>query len=95
MGKQTAVEWLISELSKPQYPEDIKKICDKALEMDEKQKTTNSSQFEISDEEIEKAAIKYADNEFDKTIEKDEWLAVKIDFMEACKWYREQLKQRK
>ena len=88
MGKQTAVEWLISELSKPQYPEDIKKICDKALEMDEKQKTTNSSQLEISDEEIN-AMCKSAGYYGHCTQEYHEGLE------EGAKWYREQLKQKK
>jgi len=50
---------------------------------------------EISDEEIEKAAIEYADKMYDKKVLDDEWEVVKYDFMEACKWYREQLKQRK
>ena len=45
-------------------------------------------QQEISDEEIEKAAtLKYADIDYG--------LFKHAGFVEGCKWYREQLKQRK
>jgi hypothetical protein len=70
-------------------------LVNQALEM-ENQKMFKGSEletFEISDEEIEKAAIVYADKMYDKSVLNDEWEVVKYDFMEACKWYREQLKK--
>ena len=50
--------------------------------------------LELSDEEIRKAAIEYANNVYDKNDFKDEWRGVLNDFIAATKWYREQLKQR-
>ncbi len=38
----TAVEWLIDELSKPQYPHDLRKICNQALEMEKQQMDSQS-----------------------------------------------------
>jgi hypothetical protein len=76
----TAVEWLIDELSKPQYPHDLRKICNQALEMEKQQ-------MEISDEEIEKAAKEYI-IKFNLDVQF-------YTFIDGAKWYREQLKQRK
>ena len=45
----TAVEWLIDELTKPQYAQNIPLIIEQAKEMEKKQ-------LEIPDEEIEKQA---------------------------------------
>jgi hypothetical protein len=42
---------------------------------------------EISDEEIEKAAVKYKKNNVNKMAIEE------IAFIDACKWYREQLKK--
>jgi hypothetical protein len=78
----TAVEWLTDQLQI-----DGGTMRDQALEMEKQQ-------MEISDEEIEKAAIVYADKMYDKSVLNDEWEVVKYDFIEACKWYREQLKQK-
>jgi hypothetical protein len=43
-------------------------------------------QQEISDEQIREQAIKYDNGAFSET--------PIVHFMEGCKWYREQLKQR-
>ncbi len=57
-------------------------------------------QQEISDEEIEKAAKSYADvaclpqPEFDNVDDTRNYNSCVYDFKIACKWYREQLKQR-
>jgi len=91
----TAVEWLYNNLFPKQLDgfseeewDKIDKAYNQALEMEKQQS-------EISDEEIEKAAIVYAGKMYDKSVLSDEWEVVKYDFIEACKWYREQLKQRK
>ena len=34
MKKKTPVQWLIDELSKPQYATELRAICDKALEIE-------------------------------------------------------------
>ena len=49
---------------------------------------TTSSQTEISDEEIEKAMWEHFSDEY-----ADMW-SERLAFRLACKWYREQLKQR-
>jgi hypothetical protein len=60
---------------------------------DDSPKVENKDSFgEISDEEIRKAAIEYANNVYDKNDFKDEWRGVLNDFIAATKWYREQLK---
>lgn len=37
MTKQTAVQWLIEKLNQPQYPEDIPKFINNALELEKQQ----------------------------------------------------------
>ena len=37
MKQQTAVQWLIDKLNQPQYPEDIPKFINNALELEKQQ----------------------------------------------------------
>lgn len=54
-----------------------------------------SSQTEISDEEIEKQAKLYATQKTQlKRLSNREFDLAKNDYVNACKWYREQLKQK-
>ncbi len=50
-------------------------------------------QQEISDEEIEKAAIKY-NEELKKYVGEDDYKKYVASFIYGAKWYREQLKQK-
>jgi hypothetical protein len=75
----TAVEWLWQIT----HEREIDKFdWEQALEMEKQQMATNSSQLEISDEEIEKAAELLGNNLFGSF------------FISGAKWYRKQLKQR-
>ena len=82
--KQTAIEWLIEELGE-YFPHEIGGIhlmVNKAKEM-ERQQT------EISDEEIEKGAKEWYEKEGaykPSAIALNTWL-------NACKWYKEQLQK--
>ena len=81
----TAVEWLWQIT----HEREIDKFdWEKAIEMEKQQMATNSSQLEISDEEIENMAKAYHDYHMNKVSDK-------YTFTFACKWYREQLKQTK
>jgi hypothetical protein len=74
-----------TEISKEEQKEKIVQI----MEADAKDGLYKT---EISDEEIRKAAIEYANNVYDQNDFKDEWRGVLNDFIAATKWYREQLK---
>ena len=95
MKQMTPVEWLVDKIcgthTKPWQPE-----IDQALEMEKQQQVTkcdqmatNSSQLEISDEEIEEQSWGY------REVTKDMEIPPNEDWSNGAKWYREQLKQRK
>jgi putative lipase involved disintegration of autophagic bodies len=100
--KITAVEWLAEQVedyiglipidiinqAKQMEAEEQDKIYDHAF------KYGQLAIPELSDEEIRKAAIEYANNVYDKNDFKDEWRGVLNDFIAATKWYREQLKSK-
>jgi hypothetical protein len=86
----TAVKWLVKEFARYYAIHQLEDEIDQALEMENQQMATNSSQpvtdthaLEISDEEIEKAAELLGNNLFGSF------------FIIGAKWYRKQLKQRK
>ncbi len=97
--KQTSIEWLIEEMMKKGFFKEsvtltnIDHLQYKAEEMYKQETTSNCSQpvteihaLEIPDEEIEKAAKEY---DIKNTI----WGA-KLVFVDAIKWYKEQLKNK-
>jgi len=91
MSKQTAMQHLWNWIDS-NYNEDNFNIFDAkkmSLEME-------SSQTEISDEEIDNAVVKVYENVGDEKLfpnhsDKDIWMN---GFYEGAKWYREQLKQK-
>jgi hypothetical protein len=88
--KQTSIEWLKKELEDYGSPSHLNldwstfdELIEQAKEMHKQEMTTNCSQQEISDEEIEDIA-------WEKFITD----SGRFGFISGAKWYREQLKQR-
>jgi hypothetical protein len=77
MSKQTAVEWLIEKLEEP-----ILKLSWYKEYLYEQAKQMEKDHLEISDEEIEKAAWERYTGD-----------SARLGWIEACKWYREQLRK--
>ena len=103
-NKQTAVEWLIEQLRSLSHSleahlgtGDIRVTQGMIDEFEEQAKQMEKEQTEISDEKIEKAAYEWC-----KGIDEDGYVRTGDDFdiselpafIAACKWYREQLKQK-
>ena len=94
--KQTSIEWLWEQIDNIVPYQDINaaqqfnQLLEQAKQM-HKQEVTNCNHLEISDEEIEQwSRIKsvgkgYDGSRFQNTYEEG--------FIDAIKWYREQLKQ--
>jgi hypothetical protein len=93
--KITAFEILQSKLTIADTFEFREKHIPEILEAMEQYATVSKMEIaELSDKEIRKAAIEYANNVYDKNDFKDEWRGVLNDFIAATKWYREQLKSK-
>ena len=69
MKKQTAVEWLVKKLNEPQYPEDIPKFINQALELEKQQiaDAYESGQNETANGYYVRLGEQFYNRNYDKT----------------------------
>ena len=105
--KQTAVEWLLSNLKKIELTgqdtdekiENYKKqriqIIQDAIKLENelREKYNLEKDIEFTDDEIADGSIEYQ-NQLNKYVDNMQAFRESISFMQGAKWYREQLKQR-